>query len=147
MPGSSYLVDTNILLRLVQPDSPEYGIIRQCTDRLWVRGAGSADRRFCGPRLFPARGHPGPSNNLVNEEPQTANPAVCATGGGPRYLLAHLKISVSGGRSPNFGSSIPIAFKMVGAISVIRIVCRSTPDLISGPHEMNDALSSWRKGK
>jgi hypothetical protein len=29
MPGSSYLVDTNILLRLVQPDSPEYGTIRK----------------------------------------------------------------------------------------------------------------------
>lgn len=39
MPGSSYLVDTNILLRLVQPDSPEYGIIRQCTDGLWAQGA------------------------------------------------------------------------------------------------------------
>jgi predicted nucleic acid-binding protein len=39
MPESSYLVDTNILLRLVQPDSPEYGTIRQCTDRLWERGA------------------------------------------------------------------------------------------------------------
>jgi hypothetical protein len=39
MPGSSYLVDTNILLRLVQPDSPGYGTIRQCMDRLWVRGA------------------------------------------------------------------------------------------------------------
>jgi len=39
MPGLSYLVDTNILLRLVQPDSPEYGTIRQCTDRLWERGA------------------------------------------------------------------------------------------------------------
>jgi predicted nucleic acid-binding protein len=39
MPGSSYLVDTNILLRLVQPDSPEYGVIRECTDRLWARGA------------------------------------------------------------------------------------------------------------
>ena len=37
MTGSSYLVDTNILLRLVQPDSPEYGTIRQCTDRLWER--------------------------------------------------------------------------------------------------------------
>ncbi len=24
---------------------------------------------------------------LVNEEPQTANPAVCATGGGPCHLL------------------------------------------------------------
>ncbi len=39
MPGSSYLVDTNILLRLVQPDSPEYGTIRQCTDSLWTQGA------------------------------------------------------------------------------------------------------------
>jgi predicted nucleic acid-binding protein len=39
MPGSSYLVDTNILLRLVQPDSPEYGTIWQCTDRLWAQGA------------------------------------------------------------------------------------------------------------
>jgi predicted nucleic acid-binding protein len=39
MPGSSYLVDTNILLRLVQPDSPEYGTIRQCADRLWAQGA------------------------------------------------------------------------------------------------------------
>jgi predicted nucleic acid-binding protein len=39
MPGSSYLADTNILLRLVQPDSPEYGTIRQCTDRLWASGA------------------------------------------------------------------------------------------------------------
>ena len=39
MPGPSYLVDTNILLRLVQPDSPEYGTIRQCTDGLWERGA------------------------------------------------------------------------------------------------------------
>jgi hypothetical protein len=38
MSGSSYLVDTNILLRLVQPDSPEYGTIRQCTDRLWAEG-------------------------------------------------------------------------------------------------------------
>ena len=39
MPGSSYLVHTNILLRLVQPDSPEYGTIRQCTNRLWAQGA------------------------------------------------------------------------------------------------------------
>lgn len=39
MPGSSYLVDTNILLRLVQPDSPEYETVRQCTDRLWERDA------------------------------------------------------------------------------------------------------------
>lgn len=35
----SYLVDTNILLRLVQPDSPEYQSIRQCTDILWAQGA------------------------------------------------------------------------------------------------------------
>ena len=39
MPGSSYLVDSNILLRLVRPDSPQYGIIRECTDRLWALGA------------------------------------------------------------------------------------------------------------
>jgi len=39
MPGISYLVDTNILLRLVQPDSPEYASIRQCTDLLWAQGA------------------------------------------------------------------------------------------------------------
>jgi predicted nucleic acid-binding protein len=39
MPESSYLADTNILLRLVQPDSPEYGTIRECADRLWARGA------------------------------------------------------------------------------------------------------------
>jgi predicted nucleic acid-binding protein len=39
MPGSSYLVDTNILLRLVQPDSAEYGTVRQCTDHLWAQGA------------------------------------------------------------------------------------------------------------
>jgi predicted nucleic acid-binding protein len=37
--GSSYLVDTNVLLGLVQPDSPEYQNIRQCTDILWARGA------------------------------------------------------------------------------------------------------------
>jgi predicted nucleic acid-binding protein len=35
----SYLVDTNILLRLLQPDSPDYATIRQCLDRLWERGA------------------------------------------------------------------------------------------------------------
>ncbi len=39
MPGASYLVDTNILLRLVQSDSPEYGTVRQCMDRLWTQGA------------------------------------------------------------------------------------------------------------
>jgi predicted nucleic acid-binding protein len=37
--GASYLVDTNVLLRLVQPDSPEHGSIRQCTDILWGQGA------------------------------------------------------------------------------------------------------------
>ncbi len=39
MVGSSCLVDTNILLRLVQPDSDAYGVIRQCADRLWECGA------------------------------------------------------------------------------------------------------------
>jgi predicted nucleic acid-binding protein len=39
MAGSSWLVDTNVLLRLVQPDSPEYGTIRRCTDVLWAHGA------------------------------------------------------------------------------------------------------------
>jgi len=28
-----------VLLRLVQPDSDEYGAIRRCTDLLWTRGA------------------------------------------------------------------------------------------------------------
>jgi predicted nucleic acid-binding protein len=39
MASSSWLVDTNVLLRLVQPDSPEYGAIRQCADYLWAQGA------------------------------------------------------------------------------------------------------------
>jgi predicted nucleic acid-binding protein len=39
MPGTAYLVDTNVLLRLAQPDSPEYEAIRQCTDLLWEQGA------------------------------------------------------------------------------------------------------------
>jgi predicted nucleic acid-binding protein len=39
MSNSGWLVDTNVLLRLVQPDSPEYGTIRQCTDALWAQGA------------------------------------------------------------------------------------------------------------
>lgn len=39
MPGASYLVDTNILLRLSQPDSPEHALIRQCVDLLWAQGA------------------------------------------------------------------------------------------------------------
>jgi predicted nucleic acid-binding protein len=39
MPGAAYLVDTNILLRLGQPDSLEHGIVRQCADLLWARGA------------------------------------------------------------------------------------------------------------
>jgi predicted nucleic acid-binding protein len=38
-PGASYLVDTNILLRLVQLDSPEHKSIRNCTDFLWAQGA------------------------------------------------------------------------------------------------------------
>jgi predicted nucleic acid-binding protein len=33
-------VDTNILLRLVQPDSSEYETIRKCIDLLWADGAG-----------------------------------------------------------------------------------------------------------
>jgi predicted nucleic acid-binding protein len=37
--GSSYLVDTNILLRLAQPDSPEHKSIRSCADFLWAQGA------------------------------------------------------------------------------------------------------------
>ena len=39
MAGDAYLVDTNILLRLVQPDSPEHGTVRACTDLLWAQGA------------------------------------------------------------------------------------------------------------
>ena len=39
MSGASYLVDTNILLRLVQPDSPDHETIRTCTDLLWEQGA------------------------------------------------------------------------------------------------------------
>jgi hypothetical protein len=39
MAEPSYLVDTNILLRLVQPDSTKHTAIRQCTDLLWARGA------------------------------------------------------------------------------------------------------------
>jgi predicted nucleic acid-binding protein len=38
-PGASYLVDTNILLRLAQPDSPQHKSIQNCTDLLWTRGA------------------------------------------------------------------------------------------------------------
>jgi predicted nucleic acid-binding protein len=38
MAGESFLVDTNILLRLVQPDSPDHAVIRQSTDLLWLRG-------------------------------------------------------------------------------------------------------------
>jgi predicted nucleic acid-binding protein len=37
--GSSYLVDTNILLRLAQPDSPEHKSIRSCMEFLWAQGA------------------------------------------------------------------------------------------------------------
>jgi len=39
MPGLAYLVDTNILLRLVQTDSPNHVDIRDCCDLLWARGA------------------------------------------------------------------------------------------------------------
>ena len=39
MSVESYLVDTNILLRLVQPTSPDHKIIRDYTDRLWEQGA------------------------------------------------------------------------------------------------------------
>jgi predicted nucleic acid-binding protein len=39
MPGAAYLVDTNILLRLAQPDSPDHGVARQCADLLWAQGA------------------------------------------------------------------------------------------------------------
>jgi predicted Zn-dependent protease len=38
-PGASYLVDTNILLRLVQADSPEHENIRSCINFLWAQGA------------------------------------------------------------------------------------------------------------
>jgi predicted nucleic acid-binding protein len=39
MPGAAYFVDTNILLRLVQPDSPDHQTVRQCADLLWEQGA------------------------------------------------------------------------------------------------------------
>jgi predicted nucleic acid-binding protein len=35
--AASYLLDTNILLRFVRPESPEYETIRQCVGGLWVR--------------------------------------------------------------------------------------------------------------
>jgi predicted nucleic acid-binding protein len=38
-PGASYRVDTNILLRLAQPDSPQHKSIQNCTDLLWAQGA------------------------------------------------------------------------------------------------------------
>jgi predicted nucleic acid-binding protein len=38
-PGASYLVDTNVLLRLVQPDSSEHESTRQCAEILWSQGA------------------------------------------------------------------------------------------------------------
>jgi predicted nucleic acid-binding protein len=38
-PGASYLVDTNVLLRLAQSDSPEHATIRRCTEILWAQGA------------------------------------------------------------------------------------------------------------
>ncbi|HEY0796825.1 MAG TPA: PIN domain-containing protein [Acidisarcina sp.] len=37
--AASYLVDSNVLLRLVQPDSPEHGVIRRSTELLWAQGA------------------------------------------------------------------------------------------------------------
>jgi predicted nucleic acid-binding protein len=37
--AASYLVDTNVLLRLAQPDSPEHKSIQQCAEVLWARGA------------------------------------------------------------------------------------------------------------
>ncbi|WP_263383260.1 type II toxin-antitoxin system VapC family toxin [Granulicella arctica] len=39
MAAASCLVDTNILLRLLQPNNPDYNMIRQCTDKLWHEGA------------------------------------------------------------------------------------------------------------
>ena len=35
----SYLLDTNIQLRLVQPASPQHPLIRAAADKLWERGA------------------------------------------------------------------------------------------------------------
>lgn len=35
--AASYLLDTNILLRFVRPESPEYGVVRQCVGRLWAQ--------------------------------------------------------------------------------------------------------------
>jgi predicted nucleic acid-binding protein len=37
--AASYLVDTNVLLRLAQPDSPEHKSIQQCAEILWGQGA------------------------------------------------------------------------------------------------------------
>ncbi len=48
--------------------------------------ASSADHRSCGPRLFLAGATPSHQVALFKEEPQTANPAVCATGSYPRQL-------------------------------------------------------------
>ena len=39
MPGGQFLVDTNILLRLVQPDSADHEKVRRCVDLLWEQGA------------------------------------------------------------------------------------------------------------
>jgi predicted nucleic acid-binding protein len=39
MPVASWLVDTNVLLRLLQPDSPDFPDIRECLARLWAQGA------------------------------------------------------------------------------------------------------------
>ena len=65
----------------------------------------------------------------------------------PNPDIFYLKISSRGGSSPNFGSSMPIALRMVGAIYVMRIVCKSTPALISGPHAMKEDSNSRRKGR
>lgn len=37
--AASYLLDTNVLLRLVQADSPEHKAIQHCIEVLWARGA------------------------------------------------------------------------------------------------------------
>lgn len=40
MSGSLWLLDTNILLRLVQPNSSDYAVIRQAMERLWASDSG-----------------------------------------------------------------------------------------------------------
>lgn len=39
MESTRYLLDTNVLLRLVEPDSPSYALVRSLADRLWSNGA------------------------------------------------------------------------------------------------------------